>query len=183
MNKTWSAKPNGPDHSKYNCSKWSLMNFKNNIIKVINEIFTTFESTPETFWASVKSLSPETRLSSSLIETLRISAPFWKCIGINNNKYWNIFIRIYCKTTNQTPTQDLCSETDTSQKHFSLWNVCVLLQKIFLSLFVLWYLNYFTLNPLKDSHISTLTTAEVWKVLDNKFTYEKSKSLFVLRSF
>ena len=74
----------------------------------------TFESTPETFWASVKSLSPETRPSSSLIETLRISAPFWKCIGIKNNKYWNIFIRIYCKTTNQTPTQDLCS--DTSQK-------------------------------------------------------------------
>ena len=83
-------------------------------LKLPNEIFATFESTPETFWASVKSLSPETRPSSSLIETLRISAPFWKCIGIKNNKYWNIFIRIYCKTTNQTPTQDLCS--DTSQK-------------------------------------------------------------------
>ena len=94
------------------------MDFKNNIIKVINEIFTTFESTPETFWASVKSLSPETRPSSSLIETLRISAPFWKCIGIKNNKYFNISIQIYCKTTNQTPTQDLCSESDTSQKHF-----------------------------------------------------------------
>ena len=80
----------------------------------------SFESTPETFWASVKSLSPETRLSSSLIETQRISAPFWKCIGIKNKKYFNVLIQIYCKTTNQTPTQDLCSESNTSQKHFSL---------------------------------------------------------------